>query len=187
MHVASDLAVHWLQQVPDALQSFAELRQAAGVRCAQIFGGKSAEWHVAADWRADGDFICAGLPRASMTSIEAALEPRVSRVAWSTTLSALLRAHARQFPANGWSCLRVRSTFALWHSSRGVVDSLSTHRVDPAETRDEVRERAHRHILVEAARGLSSADADLHYVAAPGGASEAEAALRLRIALEQAA
>lgn len=63
VRIAPDLCRHFVIEAAAGLRSLAELRELAALRAVQLFGGAAEGWAVVADWRLDGPFACAALPR----------------------------------------------------------------------------------------------------------------------------
>jgi Tfp pilus assembly protein PilN len=174
--VCSDVAVHWLQQVPRSVASFAELRQAAAARCAQLFGGKPSEWRVTGDWRVDREFVGAGIPRALMNRIEGLLEPLALRIRWHTAPSLVLNRRGGT-SRDGWSGVRCAATVALWHATAGHVDSISVLRIGAEQDEEDVLAGARRHVVLERARRGFVDHEEIGWLDAPRGGGEAEVTL----------
>jgi hypothetical protein len=62
--LSSFVCRHFVHQAPLGLRSFAELRLAASVRAASLFGGQPRDWVTTADWQLDSPYIVAAVPGA---------------------------------------------------------------------------------------------------------------------------
>jgi hypothetical protein len=61
--VLADSAVkYFVVTPPKGLQRFAELRDLAQMRVAELFGTDSAQWRIGADWNARRPFLCCATP-----------------------------------------------------------------------------------------------------------------------------
>lgn len=175
--VASDVAVHWLQAVPQSVASLAELRRAAAARCVQLFGATAGGWRVAGDWQTRQPFPCAAFPHSFADRIARAARTPESRIRWSTGPMTALARSGNGLPPQGWTCLRTASTMALWHATLGRIDRLAILRVDPRQGEPEVRRQAGLHIaLIHARDGLKSSET-IHWVEAPADACAPDSVL----------
>lgn len=122
--VANDLAAHWVQHPPASAKSFSELRLVAQARCAHLYGGTPQDWLIAADWDAKQPFVCAGLHRANLQSLQEHVTQHGCRVRLHTAWSLLAEKRAHVFPSDGWVGLRSPRRIMLWQSNRGKVTRL---------------------------------------------------------------
>ena len=139
---ANELAVHWLQQPPQAIQSLQELRLVAQARCAHLHGGRPDDWWVAGDWTVDRPFVCAALPRAVVQPLQDRCDRQGIRVRWHTVWSLLARHRPASLPNEGWCGMRTASRALLWHCKDGQVTTLTGFAIDRACSGDELQELA---------------------------------------------
>lgn len=116
---APSLAKHWLQQVPDQIQSLSELHAVAVQRAQQLFGSSSS-WVVSAQWHASQAFLSSAMPsdwHAALT--RRAGQPSTSALNLSVCITSPLHlALARfkqQVPSNGWFAVVVANTLYVMY------------------------------------------------------------------------
>lgn len=176
--VGLDLAVHWMQAPPGGLASFAELRQAASARCAQLHGGEPGDWWVAGDWDLGRSFVCAALPRDTVRPwVDAAQAAGVSlRV--ETTWTAACAVFPQQLPDNGWVAMTTPGHTMAWHLARGRVNSVLDVPLGAAPMDGDAARRAEPAIRLARLRlpELSQGPMHWHGPATSPSRSEAEAA-----------
>ncbi len=69
--LADSVVRYFVVTPPQGLQRFAELRDYAQMRVAELFGGDSALWRVSADWSASRPFLCCAAPADLLAPLEA--------------------------------------------------------------------------------------------------------------------
>jgi hypothetical protein len=177
----NDVAVHWMQAVPSAVQSLAELRRVAQLRCSQLFGGAPADWWVAGDWSAQGAFACAALPSNVAQPVDAAARALRRRIRWRTAWGLACERRARAIAHDGWNALRSPSAAMLWHCTGGRADCVVRMGTVAQEPQQELQERVGQQAAMECVRNPRLAPAPVRWhpiPAIPGQAGcEAHAAL----------
>lgn len=121
------LMPHWIQHVPQGIQSLGELQSLAEARARFLFGPTNGgnPWRVHGDWRSDRPFLCSALPANWAQALgenahlatpllmgTAALESSLAQPGW-TLISTPFEAHILYRSQSNWSQLR---TLRLPHS-----------------------------------------------------------------------
>ena len=130
--LAPDLARLWLVQAPPGAASLAEIRAVAQARFEALHGSPAAAWHLVGDWRSDGHFLCAAVPRVLADGLLALCANQGLQARLSTTLGCVLARHARALPDDGFCALRLPEHGLLIAVQRGRAVWLKTWRSGPA-------------------------------------------------------
>lgn len=170
---AHDVAVHWMQSPPAAVQSMRELKLVAGARCAQLYGGSGTAWWVAGDWDAEHPFPCAALPRAQVRAVEEVAIAAGVSLGWHSLWSRVCTRDAASIPAAGWSALRTRERVVLWHCTTGRVDAITTL---AAASADEAQRAVAQQVQIELLQDAALRPGAVHWVTLEGS-SEARIAM----------
>lgn len=128
---APSLIKHWLQQVPNQIQSLSELHAVAVQRAQQLFGSSASlgspaqgsSWVVSSEWDASQAFLCTAIP----SGWHAALIGRVGQPSTSSLnvsacitspLNLVLSRFKQEVPSNGWLAVAVANTLYVMYFKR---------------------------------------------------------------------
>jgi hypothetical protein len=132
---APSLIKHWLQQVPDQIQSLSELHAIAVQRAQQLFGSSASlgspsqgsSWVVSSEWDASQAFLCTAIP----SGWHAALTRRVGQPSTSSLnvsacitspLHLVLSRFKQEVPSNGWLAVAVANTlYVMYFKSKSCL------------------------------------------------------------------
>jgi hypothetical protein len=125
---APSLAKHWLQQVPDQIQSLRELHAVAVQRAQQLFGSSSSlgspaqgsSWVVSAEWDASQAFLSTAIPSGWHAALMGCVgQPNTSSLNFSASITSplhlVLSRFKRQLPSHGWLAIAVANTLYLMY------------------------------------------------------------------------
>jgi hypothetical protein len=165
---ADDLACHWITSPPEGLQSLAELRAVAELRCAELFGDGPKDWLVSGDWQAGRPFVCAAVPRGLAEVLADECARRGLRCERRTALACALQDGAGSLNDDGWTCIRSPRTLSLMHAARGRPRLLRILRQPVDASAQRVTQNAAQALHLEAARSGTPAGEHIRWLdAAP--------------------
>jgi hypothetical protein len=132
---APSLAKHWLQQVPDQIQSLSELHTVAVQRAQQLFGSSASlgypalgsSWVVSAEWDASRAFLCTAMPSGWHVALTGQVgQPSTSALNFSATITSplhlVLSRFKQQVPSNGWLAVAVANTlYVMYFKSKSCL------------------------------------------------------------------
>lgn len=166
--LADGVVRYWLQAVPQRLGSLRELQAVAGARCGQLYGGGAAAWHVAGDWQARGQFVCAAVPHWIMAAVMQAV-PGTPHV--SSLVAQCLRSGWVTSRRDGWLCLTLPGTGVLLSVALGRIASLRVLPLPPHPAPAAVLDLAAVELQREALRTQRPLLGPVAWLALPGQAT----------------
>jgi hypothetical protein len=150
---APSLVKHWLQQVPDQIQTLSELHAVAVQRAQQLFGsamnsgspGNDSSWVVSSNWNASQAFLCAAIPM----SWHAAIAEHRGQQSASATLNTLscitsplqliMSSFQKELPASGWLAIVAANTLYLMHFENKTCFHFRSLQLKTALSAEEVQ------------------------------------------------
>lgn len=150
---APSLVKHWLQQVPDQIQSLSELHTVAVHRAQQLFGSamnsgshsKDSSWLVSADWNASQAFLCAAIPSGWHAAIgkhrgQQNTSATLNTVSCITSpLQLIMSSFHKKLPSSGWLAIAVANTLYLMHFENKACSHFRSIQLKTALSTEEVQ------------------------------------------------
>jgi hypothetical protein len=162
--VSSELARHWVVDLPGGISSLKELQALASARFSQTFGVSAQDWHLTGDWRSSGTVMCAALPRWIVAALDAGCAAAALPYRVDSSLGAMLRSERPRLPADGWICVQTPKSQALLKTRAGVPSRIRALPRSTRTNRREVLEDVAAEIGREALRSGAPVDAKVTWM-----------------------
>jgi hypothetical protein len=179
--VSSELARHWIVDLPGGISSLKELQALASARFSQTFGVSAQDWHLTGDWRNSGTVMCAALPRWIVAAVDAGCTAAGLPYRVDSCLGAMLRTERPRLPADGWICVQTPRSHALLKTRAGVPSRIRALPRSTRANRREMLEDAAIEISREALRSGAPVNAKVTWIEVGARDSEPQGSAPARV------